>query len=686
MLCALHALAIASSLPSVTALTVASHQNLRAQVHALAQESSRAQAHLQQGLSTRAGERVQTELVSVNPIAKVVNLLKKMLEMNGKVDAEDNALCEKTICECTKDIAKQQATVEHYAGQLPALEDEYRKMYSEVHIMKLEIRKAEKEKADAEKTLAELKASRDDKSKQQIADYKVNIEALGKAIKELHKGLGGTTAFLQSGTADTLRQLITSADMTDTQRDSLGAFLDQGNSDHADSTAPGTEEIIGMLKQMKDTMETNLKELETGSAQESAQFEALVLAKQKEIDDLGLKISQMSYTMAEKLARLTELDAQIRSILKGGYLREQQLLEEMKEECDKKKTECAKNKKLRAEEATALSECIALLNSDEALEMFKKTLPRTSEALLQIQVSEKQLTQRADAALNKRRKGKQDYRIDAISLAMQGKKVDMTKVVEMVDTLIAVLNKESEDDAKTKDDCIKSLGEAMFKKKVLGQTVGGVKAAIAETQAELDKVKGEIAIVSQSLKDLDAEVAEKGDDRKAENAQYVKEMSMDRSAMDLLKVARSRLVTFYGSMLQMDKGPQNGQEVIGELDKIIQDLTLLMDRNGQTEKSAQEKYETILKEAEETKEAKLDYLQKLNDNRVALDQQLAKHKDDYRENGLDDMANEKTIMALHKRCDWLMENYDERVEARNSEIDSLKNAKTVLLGGDVTIR
>merc|ERR1719486_155223 len=39
-----------------------------------------------------------------------------------------------------------------------------------------------------------------------------------------------------------------------------------------------------------------------------------------------------------------------------------------------------------------------------------------------------------------------------------------------------------------------------------------------------------------------------------------------------------------------------------------------------------------------------------------------------------------TITDLHASCDFIMQNYDMRKEARANEVDSLKNAKAVLSG------
>merc|ERR1719426_523910 len=43
------------------------------------------------------------------------------------------------------------------------------------------------------------------------------------------------------------------------------------------------------------------------------------------------------------------------------------------------------------------------------------------------------------------------------------------------------------------------------------------------------------------------------------------------------------------------------------------------------------------------------------------------------------------IHSLHSECDWLIQYFDVRKEARTSEIDSLSKAKAVLSGADYSL-
>merc|ERR1719263_638200 len=49
------------------------------------------------------------------------------------------------------------------------------------------------------------------------------------------------------------------------------------------------------------------------------------------------------------------------------------------------------------------------------------------------------------------------------------------------------------------------------------------------------------------------------------------------------------------------------------------------------------------------------------------------------------MATLEYIQSLHAECDWLLQYFEVRKEARTGEIDSLTNAKAVLSGADFSL-
>merc|ERR1711998_349299 len=108
-------------------------------------------------------------------------------------------------------------------------------------------------------------------------------------------------------------------------------------------------------------------------------------------------------------------------------------LADLDKNCALKTKEHEENMKLRSEELLALADTIKILNDDDSLELFKKTLP--SASLLQETVSNSAVRQQALTALHAfRGKGKnKDYRVSLISVALRNGKVSFDKVIKMID-------------------------------------------------------------------------------------------------------------------------------------------------------------------------------------------------------------------------------------------------------------
>merc|ERR1719181_1874583 len=87
------------------------------------------------------------------------------------------------------------------------------------------------------------------------ADSETNIAAMAKAIPALEKGMGGA-ALLQMPNGDRLKKIVQSyPNMDSSDRREAMAFLE----DSSESTG-AFDQIVGILKAMKDDMEAELKE------------------------------------------------------------------------------------------------------------------------------------------------------------------------------------------------------------------------------------------------------------------------------------------------------------------------------------------------------------------------------------------------------------------------------------------
>merc|ERR1719445_1597380 len=194
----------------------------------------------------------------------------------------------------------------------------------------------------------------------------------------------------------------------------------------------------------------------------------------------------------------------------------------MDKSCALKKEEYDAHVKVRSEELVALSETIKVLNDDEALELFKKTLPSASSSLVQLHANIS--SQRAQALAKVREAQRKHARsrpeLDFLALAIQGKKISFDKVTVMIDGMIAVLGREQQDDDHKKEYCGKQFDFADDKKKGLEHDISDLERAIAQEEDGVAVLTDEIESLADAVKALDKAVADATEQRREEHKAY----------------------------------------------------------------------------------------------------------------------------------------------------------------------
>merc|ERR1719191_847236 len=155
-------------------------------------------------------------------------------------------------------------------------------------------------------------------------------------------------------------------------RDMLAAFL-SGNQGDGEEYAPQSGEIVGILKQMLDTMIGQLKEVEGGEKESILNFELMLKAKLKLIDTLTKAIEEKLVRLGELMVKLTQVKEDLDDTSKS-LEEDKKFLADMDDICAKKKAEWELRCKMRSEELLALADTIKILNDDDSLELFKKFL------------------------------------------------------------------------------------------------------------------------------------------------------------------------------------------------------------------------------------------------------------------------------------------------------------------------
>jgi len=682
------------------------------------------------GACGEAGQAV--EAGRANPIRRVVTMLQMMQKKITAEGEKEKELYEAFMCYCKNGKAELQKAVADADVAIPAAKSEIEEIIALIAQLKAEIALHEKDRKAAKDAIAEATEIRKKehaeflKGKEAAEAQIALIKKVMAAIGALEKGAYGesASAFLQehAGAAamTKMRSLVLSETLaiSDYDRNSLASFLSQGSS-QSDGYTPQSGEIIGILKEMVDTMSKSLGDTTDDEAKKASTFKLLLAAKLKEIDALTKLIE-------EKIKRVGELEVKLVNIKEGlsdeeaALVDNSLMLKNIDKICDAKRKEYELRVKTRSEELLAIADTIKILNDDDALDLFKKTLP--SASLVQMPVRQSELRAGALALVQQvRHSGRSSHRTDLgfLALALSGKKVSFDKVIKMIDDMVELLKKEQLDDNSKKEYCDVTIDSIEDKKKELGHELSDLAASIDDMTSAIATLEEEIKALEEGIVALDKSVAEATVQRKEENEDYTELMAADTAAEQLLEMAKNRLNKFYNPKLykpppttpapnaewahlelgQEDKKPvvmtpppetwgaytKKGEEsnsVIGMIDDLKKDLEVEMTEATTEEKNSQEEYEELMKDSAEKRATDSKSIASKTAEKADTESDLVEAKAEQTDKTKELMATEKFLGSLHLECDWLLKNFVLRKEARDDEIDALGKAKAVLSGAD----
>merc|ERR1719213_281228 len=118
------------------------------------------------------------------------------------------------------------------------------------------------------------------------------------------------------------------------------------------------------------------------------------------------------------------------------------------------------------------------------------------------------------------------------------------------------------------------------------------------------------------------------------------------------------------------------------MDGLKNDLESEIQEMQMEEKDAQEDYVALMADAAEKRATDSKSVTVKEGAKAELEDEIQKTKDAKKATDGELMESNKYLAELHDDCDFLVEHYEERKEARANEIDALGKVKAVLSGAD----
>jgi len=685
----------------------------------------------------------------VNPIRKIVTLLQDMqkeIEADGKKEEE---AFDKFMCYCdgnsgsmADSAAKSKQMVETLTAKLASLKAEKSQMDQEL--------KGHKDaRAAAKVDLSKAENIRNKEHEEFVAtstDQEQNINAMQRAIAALEKGMG---SFLQMPAAQVSRvstAVEASSTVDDWQKESIMALL-QGKQGMESSG-----EITGMLKAMLDEMQGDNKSAKDDEFSAAKGYEELKAAKTDEVSAATAAIEQKTARSGELAVEIVQTEDDLEDT-QAEIAETESFLGDLGAQCASKKSEWAERQKMRAEEVSAISEAIKILNDDDSLDLFKKTAFVQQQGMRFLQ---------KDSSLSVARRARHlvvslmqtsrsnESQLAFLAAALKSKKIDFSKITGMIEGMVGVLEKEQGDDDAQKGFCESELAKAAKDKATTEDKLASLAAAIDEMSAASATLKDEIAGLQGEIKALDKAVAEATETRKSEHAAFLQAQAENQAATQLVEAARNRLFKVYRPNLYKEEArrelteeeriavsagapdPRDAEEaardfdrqqnsisgtgivspvfaqiraatnvvpppppetfgayqkkdtksngVIGLMDMMVDDLKSDHTEAKHAEETAQKDYERLMSTSQKSREQMAKSITEKESADAEYMEKIENAKTD-QASTTDALAKlAEFIAGLHADCDFLLDNFDVRKEARTNEVEGLKNAKAVLSG------
>jgi len=556
---------------------------------------------------------------SLSPVTRVVELLQGLSKQVEKEGKDEEALYENYVCWAKSVISQKEAyndaaaskidSLETYIADLEAgrieLTSERADLEKEIETLMADLEAAkalrEKEKADFEEASAEMnealsaledaievleEATKDHKEGTFLAvrsrSLRGGFQAVAQEAKNLERAVELGQKFLTTADSLFLKRVLTGDvptwDWKKLNRKATFRMSYKGRS----------FKIQSVLKKLHTTFSINLKEATEKEEAAQAEYEKLKQAKGELLTAAQDALAAMEFEGGARGLSKNEAKEQL-ELLKTQMDNDKKIIEDTKTALEMKKGEWKDRKDMRAGEVEAISKAIAILHSDDARDLFKKSFASQGYLFLQEAMTfEGSRRTRAIDVLRHTTKLVRDQRLAPMMKLLKDMPDDFPEdfdgdmsefedfegggdhsemedekpddkpdepyksvksmfkpVLLAIDKMIETLKGDEAEDLEKKEKCEKErmddTRDAILKSRGMDEATDKITKLTAEIKALKEKIEEAKAQKEQVIKEL----KEATENRKAENAEFKVNLKDDEDAAQLVAQATDVLKTFY---------------------------------------------------------------------------------------------------------------------------------------------
>jgi len=645
------------------------------------------------------------ESSAITPVQKVIQMMNDMVEQGTKEKQDEQVQFAtfKTFCDNT--VKNKKRDIDEAEEQIKMLNADYAKFKTEAGELAKEIAAHDADISTWEGDLTAATKVREIENTEYLkikSDYDSSIKAVDDGIAQLEAQQGDAKQAAAS--------LMQMPSIPAKSKKLIYAFLNEGSKAEApeanayESQTTGlTDMLSGLGGKFKDELAVeDKKEVEAKHA-----FEMLAQDLRAQLDSATSARTEKADAKASALQAAAEAKGGLADTT-GTKEADTKYVKDLITTCEEKSADFANRQELRAEEIVAVKKAIDIMSSGKVAGASEKNLPQLMQhvsSLAQLRGEQghhgPHHLQFRVASFLKNQAVKLNSRLLS-ALATRVTADPFKKVKKMIKDLIVKLIEEAGGEAEQKGWCDKEMGTNKKTRESKTQEVEMLYARIDELEASVAQLTEQVSELTTSLAELDAAVAKATDIRNAErakNTQVIKEAKQAQEAVDkALAVlnefyakaadatsflqARSREPEIFGDEPYKGMGGESGG-VVGMIEVIQSDFARLETETSAAEEAAAKEF------ADFSKDSKIDKAEKSmdlkhhsstkQDHEQALQESISSRDGTQKE--LD--AALAYYEKLKPTCVETGVSYEDRVQRRKEEMESLQTALRVLNNEDV---
>ena len=647
---------------------------------------------------------------NASPVKKVLKLLKDMQGQLESEKAKEEEVYAKLSCWCEVNGKEKDAAVDAALRKTAELESTINALTAKATDVDASIKSLTEETSANQESLKAATELREKERAEFNAEDKellLSVDSIKNALVILSRhqsflqvSSGFPSAFLEAKKMvkkllddhdDLLNQILDPND-----KGLVEQFVQAGGAEAIKTKNMG--EIVGILKQMKETFESNMSKATADEKKAEETFAQLKSAKTEEIQ-AGLDLIA---SKEQLLAKTNSKKAEAKEDLTDtttGLNADQAFLLDLKKRCSVSDSEWQERQKTRSAEISAVSEAIAIIAGDDAHDTFGRTF-----SFLQVsRKSAKDDARRAKAHAILMKQASKEASASLLAVASAVQLDAFSKVSDMINKMIADIKQESDDETEHKAYCEAELHTNEMATTDNDNLLKDLQAQVADLSSQIDTFTDEIAELKASITEMYIQMQRSNENREVENRQFQTTVADQRATQVILLKALDRLNVFYDQQALLQAKPKpsliqshgkhkqapppglseyksndGAGSVLTMLKEIIQDAKNMEKTAIKDEQDANDGYVAFVQQTYEAVAAAQSSI---------VDKQEAKAESEKAKIGkVEDLkgaeAEAKTLSnvlaQLHASCDFVMENFFLRQEARDNEVSSLQETLAAL--------